>query len=427
MSFQDFQKAPNKLTIRDIGFLILAGTAIILLVYALAAGNYYLAGMLDGGGEFYLLRTGGRSFLFDRIEPYSGSVPARVQEQVYGHSAVAGEDVYILSIPFHLLMAFFPIALIPDTLIARAFWMALLEIAMFGLVFFGFRLLRGQTPRIFIGLIFIASFTSYYAYQSFLEGSPAVLLGLAYGGILLSLKVGLDELAGAMIALSCFQWEMSGPFLLFVLLWAFWERRWRVFAGMLMLSFILLIISFFWYPGWLLPFLRAVWNSLRVGYGFSSHEILSGLWPEFGNILAWVLTGVLLITLGYEWIETRNADFQRFLWAACLTLVGTPLLGIRMEMDLLVLLTMPIMLVVLVSRERWRKLGSGISILLLLLYFGVPWLIRTQGVPQGFPLPVDETLFLFWPLFTFIGLYWIRWWIIRPPRTWMDQVGELKR
>jgi len=424
MSFQDFQKTPNKLTSRDVGFLILAGVVIVILASALATINYYMANQLEGGGEFLLLRTGGRAFLFDRIEPYSGVVPALVQEQVYGRSAVTGEDVYILDIPFHLLMIFFPLALFPDAIISRAFWMAILEIALFVSVFLGFRLLDRQIPRFFVILVSVACFGSFYAYYSFLEGSPAILIGLAFGGILISLRFSLDELAGALIALSSFQWEMSGLFLLFVMLWAIWERRWRVFVGTIMLSFILVAISFFWYPGWLLPFLRATWNNLRAGVGFSIHDILAQLWPTFGSTLGWILTAVLIVTLGYEWVETRGTDFQRFLWAICLTLAGTPLLGIRMELDLLVLLTMPVMLIIVVSRERWRMLGTVIAILLLLFYYGLPWLIFVQGVPSGFGLSENETVFLFWPLFAFIGLYWIRWWMIRPPRTWLDQVGR---
>ena len=423
MSFQDFQKAPNKLTSRDIGFLILIGFLVILVGLALALANYYLAGILPDGGEFHLLRIGGRSFLFDRVEPYSGVIPAHVQEQVYGRSALPGEDVYILDIPFHLLMIFFPLALFPDVLTARAFWMALSQLALFGLIFIGFRLLDRKIPRFFGALIFIACFSSFYAYRSFLEGSATILLILAYVGILLSLHAGLDELTGALIVLSSFQWELGGPFLLFIVLWVFWERRWRVFIGGGMLGFILLAISFFLYPGWMLPFLRAVWNSLRAGFGFSLHEILGQLWPDFGNTFGWLLTAILVVLLGYEWRGTRGANTQRFIWTVCVTLAITPLLGMRVEMDQLVPLLLPVMLIVVISRERWRKLGYGIALLLMLFFFGVPWLLITQGVPQGISLPVDEILFLFWPLFALIGLYWMRWWMIRPPRTWLDQVG----
>ena len=420
MSFREFQKSPNRLTTREIGFILLALVIGVLVIYALAVGNYYLANTLPDGGGFYLLRTGGRSFLLDRIEPYSASVPVSVQEQVYGSSAVRGEDLYILDIPFHLLIIFFPLALFPEASMARAFWMALSEIALAVFIYFSFRIMERKIPYIFIVLIAIASFMSFYAYRSFLEGSPAILLGLAYVGILLSLRVGLDELAGALMVLSAFQWEMGGPFLLFVTFWVVWEKRWQVFIGAGMLAFILLVVSFFLYPGWILPFLRAAWNSLRAGIGYSVHDILGQLWPQFGSTLGWVLTAILLVTLGSEWRAVRGADFNRFIWAICLTLAATPLLGYRVEMDQLIPLTMPIILTVVISRERWRKLGNGVAFLLLIFFFGLPWLIYTRGAPSGIGLQDDELLFLFWPVFTVIGLYWVRWWMIRPPRTWVD-------
>jgi hypothetical protein len=420
MSFQEFQKAPNRLTSREIVFLIVAGVVIILVLYGLAVGNYYLAGELPDGGEFTLLRRGGRSFLFDRVEPYGGSVPALVQEQVYGRPAESGEDLYILDIPFHLMILFFPLAGFPDALIARAFWMALSEIALAGFIYFSFRLMDRRIPYVFIGLVSMAGFSSYYAYRSFLEGSPVILLGLAYAGILFSLRTGHDELAGALLTIAAFQWEIGGLFLLFVALWVIWERRLRVYAGAGMFAFVLLVLSFLWYPGWVLPFLRASWNSFRAGFGFSTHELLDRLWPQFGGILGWVLTAILIVALVYEWRGARGAHFNHFFWVVCLTLGAAPLLGYNLELDHLFPLTMPVMLVIMISRERWKKLGDGIAFLLLLFFFGLPWLLFAQGVPEGIRLSKDEILFLFWPVFTVLGLLWVRWWMVRPPRTWLD-------
>jgi hypothetical protein len=301
--------------------------------------------------------------------------------------------------------------------------MALSEIALAGFIFFSFRLFARRIPVIFIVLLSIAGYTSFYAYRSFLEGSPAILLGLAYTAIILAFRSGLDELTGALMVLSAFQWEVGGPFLLFILFWVFWERRWRVFTGAGMLAFILLAISFFLYPGWVLPFLRAAWNSLRVGFGYSAHEILGQIWPQFGSTFGWILTAILLVTLGYEWRAARG-NFTRFIWAVCLTLAATPLLGHRLELDQLVSLLFPVMLIVVISRERWKKLGNGVAIILLLFYFGLPWIIFTQGTLQGLGLSDNETLFLFWPLFTVLGLYWVRWWMLRPPRTWLERATE---
>jgi hypothetical protein len=96
-------------------------------------------------------------------------------------------------------------------------------------------------------------------------------------------------------------------------------------------------------------------------------------------------------------------------------------------MDHLFPLTMPIMLVVMISRERWKKLGDGIAFLLLWFFFALPWLLFIQGVPARIGLSKDEILFLFWPVFTVLGLLWVRWWMIRPPRTWLDSFRQKER
>lgn len=421
MSFQEFQKTSRSLTPQDWRFLFLAGFALIALLVLLAFANLSLARILPDGGEFYLLRMGGRAFLFERIEPYSASVPAAVQEQVYGRTARPGEEVYILDLPFHLMPVFFPLALFPDALMARALWMALFELALLAFLLLSFRLLERQPPRCFAALTFLLCFSSYYSWQPFLEGAPAILLGLAYVGILLALRAQRDELAGALLVLAAFQWEMGGPFLLFIVLSVFWARRWRVLGGAGMLLFVLLVVSFQLYPGWLLPFLRAAWNNLRADFGFSTREIFGHLWPGFGNTLGWTLTGILVVALGYEWERSRGANFQRFIWTAALTLASAPLLGFRSELDNLVPLLFPAILFLVTVRERWKRIGDGLAVILLTAMTGLPWLFYL-GVLPALRLSTPETLYLFLPLFTLLGLYWMRWWMIRPPRTWMDHV-----
>jgi len=36
-------------------------------------------------------------------------------------------------------------------------------------------------------------------------------------------------------------------------------------------------------------------------------------------------------------------------------------------------------------------------------------------------------MFLPLPVLVLIGLYWVRWWIIHPPRTWLDDVTQDKQ
>lgn len=385
----------------------------------LLSANLNLAKLLGGGGEFYLPWVGGRAFAIDHVEPYSLYVPDKVQELVYGHPAQKGDEPYILDIPFHLLILFLPFSFISDPQIARAIFTLLAEFSWFALAIISLRLTEWEAPRIFPVLFFLFCIFNFYSLQALLEATPVLMLGLVYAGILLALRAEQDELAGALIALSCFQWEVGGPFLLLVLLRIIYERRGRALAGFGMVTFILLAVSFLWNPGWFMSFLRAIANNLKADFGFSAQVIFTHFWPDYGSRVAWALTVLLIIVIGCEWNIARRSDFRRFYWAACLTIAATPLLGFRIEMENLSILILPLAFVFAVTHARWKRIGNGLILVLLLLIFALPWGLYFFALPR-FGNMANEILLLFYPIFTVMGLYWIRWWAIRPPRVWYD-------
>jgi len=402
----------------DVALIVFLVFVALLIVSAFLVFNISVARVLGGGGDFLLPWKAARAFLFEQTEPYSGTVASFVQSQVYGRLAVAGQDRYILTLPFHLLLLYFPFGLFRDATIARGLWLFLSEAALLALTFFSLHLTDWRPHRLFLILFFLFAALSFYSLDSLFEGTPAIFLGLIYVGILLSLRLELDELAGALIALSLYQWEIGSLFLFFIALRVFHERRWRVLAGFLMISIPLLGISFFVYPGWILPFVRGVFADWLVPYGFSPGMIFMHWWPELGSQFGWALTGVLLVVLIAEWSSARDAEFNRFYWASCLTLAFTPLFGFRSEIQNLAVLLPPLALIFAIVRERW-KAGYWLTVALLLFFFAAPWylLLKASIASQQ----RDDLLFLFLPVFTVIGLYWIRWWAIRPPRTWLER------
>jgi len=182
---------------------------------------------------------------------------------------------------------------------------------------------------------------------------------------------------------------------------------------------ILLILSFLAYPNWIIPFLRAAFNNLRVDFGFNVHSIFVHFWPSQGGTIAWIFIAALVVILGFEWTSARSGDDRRFYWAACLSLAAAPLLGFRTEMEHLSVLIIPLALIFSIVYERWRKFGSILTILLVLVVFILPWTIYLVML-DNFGIIAKDILFLFNPVCTIIGLYWIRWWAIRPPRVWSD-------
>jgi len=409
-----FQKRPSW-TRREVAAVILIGLAALILFGVLMAANLALSRLVPGGGEFLGVWSGVHGFLFERFEPYSLRLAPRLQMGL-----LVGERTYFPALPFFLLLLYFPFALLPP-LAARALWMLLSEMALVGMAMLSLKLSQWKPPRplcLAIGLLYVFSF---YSTAALLEGSLTPLLGLLYVTTLAALQAGRYELAGALLTLSLFRWEVGLPFLLLVAWRVFSKKHWRVLAGSAMLLILLFLVSLMVYPRgrWFLPFLIAVFAMLRAPFGITSVSAWAGLWPAHGERLAYALALALAILLIYESALARAADFRRFLWTSCLALTITPLLGFRSELSDLSSLSPALALIFAAAADRWKQsmwLVAGLWFLALAL----PWAVFLRRAALGASFSSDM-LFLFYPLFNLIGLYWTRWWFLRPPRTWLEQ------
>ncbi|MBI2759405.1 MAG: hypothetical protein HYX49_12110 [Chloroflexi bacterium] len=413
------------LTPREIRILSLFGLAALIVLSVWVGANIWLSRIIPGGGGFFSGWAGARSFLFDRIQPYSGTVAGQVQQLVYGRSARPGENPYILTTPFFLLPVYFPFALIADPAIARGLWMFFAEAALLATALLILRLIEWQPRRFFLIAFFLLSIFSFYPAVSFIEGSPAAFLGLLYFCILWAYYFEQDELAGALLVFSLFLWGAGFLFLILLFSRIILERRARVLAGFGMTLSILLVISFLIFPGgnWIYPFLTANLAAIRSGFGVTTSSIFLRLWPIYGTRITQSVAVFALIMLLYEWYRAHHTDFRRFIWVACLTLAATPLIGFPTEMSSLVVLFPGLALIFAATAERWRA-GYWLAGMLFLIVLVVPWSLFVRGLLFRGQIAQD-LLFLFYPVFTIAGLYWTRWWFIRPPRTWLDHVRSI--
>lgn len=414
----NFQPPSKSLTPRDYIFI----TAVAILVLAISVGLRFANQSLpNGGGEFLRHWAGVRGFIFESIDPYSAYVPDVVQGLAYNGKAQAGDDPYILDTPFHLLLLYSPFSLLSDPVTARAIYTLILEWALFALAILSLRLADWETPRWFAVLFFLFVVINFYSFQAIVDASPVLLLGLFYAGILLALRNDQEELIGALIAVSLYFWEAGLPFLLLISWLCYKQNRTRVLAGFFMLSFVLLAISFLVYPNWIIPYLRAGSNALRVDFGFSVISTLESLLPSYGGYVAWGIILLLVVALGYEWNAVLFGDERRFYWVACLSIAVAPLLGFRTEIENLAVLVIPLAFIFAVAYDRWKRIGALLTFFLLLLVFFVPWVLYLFA-PPAFEAVSQKVIYLFLPVFTVLGLYWVRWWAIRPPRVWADSL-----
>lgn len=398
----------------------------LILAAGLVALNWRLVRQFGAGADFLPAWNGARAFLFENSDPYSRAVAEQTQQAAYGRVARAGEFPFALDIPFPLLILFFPFAFIPDPLWARAAWMSLSEVGLILLALFSLRLAGWEPKRWFHILLVAFALTWFYTASALLDGSFSILLALALVGALFAMRGFSDEPAGFLLAVSAMKWEATLLLWILLLLGAYSARRWRVFSGLAMTWFVLGVIAFLAYPHWFWPWMRAVTANWRAGGLLTPARFLEKWLPNFGANLSLLIISILLLILVVEWSAAlRGKDYRRVVWAAALAIAVTPLLGLSNTFANLAPLVFSSAFILPFVWERWEKRPYLILTLIVTLFFALPLAIR-YFVSSS--LLADALAFLLPPVLTILGLYWVRWYVVRPPRTWLDNARrELKK
>ncbi len=418
MSFQDFRKNRIWWSAEEIRLIIFVflGIAVLLVV------NILLARVLPGGEWLYLRWNGARAYLFEQVEPYSTTIAERVQQLVYGRNAFSSEYGYVLNDPFYIVMLYTPLALFSDFSLARGIWMLFAEAALVTSVIFSVRLSEWEPPRWVLISLIAYSLGSYFSMNSLISNSPTIFFLFLYLCVLLALRAYNDELAGALLLLTAYQWEVGALFFVVILAAVIANKRWRVFNGFGMSLFVLLVVSFLSSPGWGLPYIRAVLSDWYRGANLNFMSYLSFWIPDVQISMGLLVALAFGVVVVLEWFGAVRATFRRIVWLASLSLAVTPLLGFAMFQSNHVVLLLPFILVLALVWERWHRRRAVAIVLILSVAFVVPYtLYILQFVaPQR---AYANLLTLLPPVTAIVALYWMRWQVVRASRPWLEQVG----
>jgi len=443
MAFKDIRKSRKWLSVEEIRII----AAFLILLSAVLVLNVYVARSLQGG-EWLLVRWNGvRTYLglqaaasdslkawrsmpdgevtihLDQPELYGAEIARRVQQIVYGRDAFANEYRYILNDPFYIVLLYIPLAFFSDFSIVRGIWMLVAETALFMSVLFSFWLSEWSPPRGLSVLLVGFGVFGFFSLNALVTTSPAILLNFLYLGVLLALRSFSDELAGGLLFLAAYQWEVGGLFFLFVIIFVIANRRWGVLAGFGMALIVMLIVSFLVEPGWGLPYFRAVLSNLIQGASLNLGQILSAWFPEVRFPIGGAVSALLVAVVFIESLRAVDAHFRRVVWTASLALAAMPLTGLAIFPSNYVVLLLPLVLVISLIWERWLRRRLIVVTLVFLAALIVPFALYIQTVWEYAPF-YTELLYVLPPLATILALYWMRWWVVHSPRIWADQIGN---
>jgi len=418
MVFQDIRKPYRLPTVAEIGFVLL----VCILVAGLLRLDIYLARTYQGGEWLFLRWNGVRAQILDESEPYGSTVAQRVQEIVYGRDAYLNEYPYVLNDPFYIVLMYIPLAFFSDFRIVQGIWMLFAQMALIGVMVFSLRLSEWAAPDWLYVVFIIFGLVNSFSIASFISGSPAIFLMLLYLSIIAALRSGSNELAGGLLVLAAYQWEVGVLIICFILIIVITDGRWRFFAGFAMTGLVLLIVSLLAKPNWLMVYWEAVRFDWLRSIVYTTAVTLTDLFPQVPiSIAGWIpfIVGGLVI---YEFVRSLYSSSRHRAWAAFLGLAFNPIMGFAVFSTNHVVLLPALLLILFLAWERWTKQRLLVTTLLLALFLILPYLLQYQVMHEINRFYADLSRVLP-PVLTVLGLYWMRWWAVRPPRLWADQLG----
>ena len=411
------RKTPDWLPFVLIGLLLAA-------VIGLTLFNYRFAEQNPGGNDFLARWMGARLWLKEGISPYDEQVSLSTQQMIYGHPAdpAKGEDKNHFVYPLYSMIFFAPFGLLEYTP-ARALWMTVIEISTVLLVFVSIQLTGWRASPIKTTLLVLFAILWYHGIRTLILGQFAGINALLIALTLLFIQQKQDVPAGILLALSTSKPQMAVLLIPFVLIWAFSTRRRGIISGVLITLVILLIISFALIPNWLLAMIRQIseypsytaYTQIDSPLSFIA-DLMPGIRSTLNGVLH-ILAGLyLLIEWGLAWGKNQ----RHFLWTASLTMVITNLVAYRTATTNYMMLLPVLFLIFRVWENRWKGLGSGaVWFTLMLLLIGL-WALFIATVQGNQEAPI---MYLPLPFFCLFGLWWVRWWAMRPDRLMFDDLA----
>ena len=402
---------------------ILALVMLCVVIGGLLWVNLQYSRNNPGGNDFLVHYVGSRSLILDDLSPYSDEVAVRIQTAAYGHPAQGIEHELRVAYPLYSVFLFAPFSMISDYVVARAVWMTVLEIALVALAILTLNLVDWKPSLLIQGFILLFSLIWYHGVRAVINGNAVILIALLLTAVFSYLKSNQDELAGFLLAITTIKPHLVILIIGFVLLWAIYQKRWKILIWFFGTLATLIILGLLIIPDWIY---QNIWEILRYpGYNPAGTlaAVLAEWHPVYENEFKYVIALILGFILIKEIWNARKGNFSHFLWTGLLVLMISQWIGIQTDPGNFILLFPVLMLILSISAQRWEQQGTSISIIYLLILFFLPWIIFVTTIQRSYQPVQNSIMFIPIPLVSLVGLYWIKWWMISSSRTkWNDSL-----
>jgi hypothetical protein len=402
-----FENRGNWLALLLIGLALAALTGLIWV-------NAQFVEHSPGGIDFLARWMGARYWLKEGISPYDKRVSLASQQMIYGRAAkpAEGEDVAHFVYPLHSMVFFGPFGLLEFSA-ARTLWMTLLEFSLAGLAVVSVNLLDWKVSSVKLVFLVLFSLLWYYGVRTIIVGQFAGLNASLIAMVLLLILRGQDTGAGFLLALATAKPQMVFLLVPFIILWALSVRRRQIIFGFLAAFGLMMVVCLLLIPRWPLQMYYQLMDYLDYTSIGSPLSMIAGAAPGIENVLHW---GLYIIVIGYlilEWFLAWGKGERWFVWTALLTVVVTNLVAFRGPTTNYVMMLPALFFIFKLLEDRWADVGRVAVVGWLVILFGGLWALSVVTVEENVEGAIMDLLP---PFFCLLGLWWVRWWAINPPR-----------
>jgi hypothetical protein len=398
--------------------LILVASAIAGLVYA----NAVFLSSIHAPDEFQVLWEGTHTFVKEGNNPYSKKVSNTVDREL--RQDIVDPEIRMrytsFQYPLYSTLFVIPFALL-DYSTAHLAWMTLLELCLIATALISLRLLNWSSSLVTNISLVLFSLLWYYGARDVIVGQLSAVVALLMILALWFIQQGQDIVAGVLLAFSMAKPQLAIPLVIFVALWALSTNRRDLLLstsaslGVLILAFMVLM------PNWPLEMLSQWLSSPYLVNPGSALGLLASKLPGIQPQLNVFLHALAILYMLFEWFLARGRQDRRFLFAALVTLTITQLISLPANTANMTLLVPVFYAIFQVWRERWKWGGRFLMWLVLVFMLVGLWAIfitTSTGI-------VEPTfLYLITPLLGLLGMWWVRYWFIQPPRVYVDELVQ---
>jgi hypothetical protein len=387
---------------------MLASLGVILLFCLLVVAVHELfTKETTGANDFYPRWRGAQLFWQEGINPYSDEATAVIQTDMYGRLALPNEDQVLFVYPFYVVFLLAPLAWLPVSYSwIQAIWLTGMMGALITAVILTLRLLNWSLPPWLFALTLLWTILFYNSTRTVILGQFAALILLWLAAALFLFKQERYGWAGILLALTTLKPQMTLFVLPALLLWALWQKKWRLIAGFGAAMLALFAISFLFLPSWLTGFIQQV--NAYPGYTVTPSPlwIITQYYFTFlGRPVELGLTVILVLYMFYLWWKLVKipAYSREMLLILGITMIINNMVLVRTATTNFIVLYIPLLLCLQLLQQRTQRGSLWVALFYVLSIFS-SWALFLATIDGD---QEHVIMFLPLPILMFIVLLWL--------------------